>query len=94
MADYNPNKQYQWKEEDKFAMNGNQFGLILNAFRQYLTKPEVQEVLLIVKAEAAMTDLLKDGVESGMVKEMLPDSPNQETKNSKGNSIRKLTKAE
>ena len=73
MADYDPNKQYKWEETDEFVMNGNQFGLMLNAFRNYLAKPEAQEVMLLMKAEAEMTSLLKEGVEAGLVKEIEPE---------------------
>ena len=74
MADYDPNKQYKWEETDEFVMNGNQFGLMLNAFRNYLAKPEAQEVMLLMKAEAEMTSLLKEGVEAGLVKEIEPEA--------------------
>jgi len=72
MAEYDPNKQYKWEESDEFVMNGNQFGLMLNAFRNYLAKPDAQEVMLIMKAEAEMTKLLKEGVEAGVVRELEP----------------------
>lgn len=70
MAKYDPSKQYQWEEDDEFIMSGSQFGLILNAFRQYLAKSEAQETILISRAEAEMTNILKEGVECGMVVEM------------------------
>ena len=70
MAAYDANKQYKWEESDEFVMNGNQFGLMLNAFRNYLAKPESQEVMLMMKAESEMTSLLKEGVDSGIVKEV------------------------
>ena len=70
MAKYDPSKQYKWDESDKFVMNGNQFGLMLNAFRNHLAKPESQEVMLMMKAEAEMTKLLASAVEEGTVLEM------------------------
>ena len=81
MTSYDPSKQYQWKEDDKFELNGKQFGLILNAFRQYLSKPESQETILIIKAEAELTSLLKNGVESGEIKEMKGGTPKNDSKN-------------
>jgi hypothetical protein len=75
MTEYDPNKQYKWEETDEFVMDGNQFGLMLNAFRNYLAKPEAQETMLIMKAETEMTNLLKEGVAAGVVKEMVePDA--------------------
>jgi hypothetical protein len=70
MAKYDPNKQYKWEETDEFVMDGNQFGLMLNAFRSFLAKPESQEVMLIMKAEAEMTKLLTEGIEAGVVREV------------------------
>ena len=72
MAKYDPSKQYKWEETDEFVMTGNQFGLMLNAIRNYLSKPESQEVMLMQKAESEMTKLLIEGVESGVVIEVAP----------------------
>lgn len=77
MSKYDPNKQYKWEESDEFVMNGNQFGLLLNAFRTYLAKPESQEVMLMMKAETEITTLLAKGVESGLVKEIAPEPNGQ-----------------
>ena len=70
MAKYDPSKQYKWEETEKFVMNGNQFGLMLNAFRNFLSKPESQEVMLMIRAEKEMTSLLQSAVESGEVVEI------------------------
>lgn len=70
MAEYDASKQYKWEESDEFVLNGNQFGLILNAFRNHLSKPESQEVMLMMKAETEMTTLLKQGVEADVIKEV------------------------
>ena len=70
MAEYDPSKEYHWKEEDKFSMEGNQFGLILNVFRQFIAKPESQELMRMIKAEAEMTKILSDNVKSGVVTEV------------------------
>lgn len=78
MAKYDPSKQYRWEEEDSFTMRGDQFGLILNAFRTYLSKKESAETMLIIKAEAAMTEVLAKGVEDGFVHEMKPEGAPQE----------------
>lgn len=69
MPEYNPNKQYKWEESDEFVMNGNQFGLVLNAFRKILSKPESQEVMLVMRAEKELTNILANGVEQGVIKE-------------------------
>lgn len=93
MAKYDPNKQYKWEESDEFVMDGNQFGLMLNAFRNYLAKPDAQEVMLIMKAEAEMTKLLVEGVEAGVVKELEPPTIEnpvpQETPQVKKSKVRK-----
>lgn len=68
---YDPKKQYQWKEEDIFEVKGNQFGLMLNAFRSILSKPESQEVMLVMRAETEMTKVLADAVNKGKISEMV-----------------------
>lgn len=77
MAEYDENKQYKWEETDEFVLNGSQFGLILNSFRQILSKPSSQEVLLAMRSEKEMTDILKKGVESGTIKEITEPAVNQ-----------------
>ena len=73
MATYDANKQYKWEETDKFVFNGNQFGLMLNAFRNALSTPEAQQLMLTMKAETEMTKILADAVEDGLVKEVKPE---------------------
>jgi len=68
---YDPKKQYQWKEEDVFEVKGNQFGLMLNAFRSILSKPESQEVMLLMRAETEMTKVLAEAVNKGKISEMV-----------------------
>lgn len=78
MNQYNPGKQYKWEETDEFVMNGALFGLILNACKKHLATETAQETLLFHRAETEMTKILIKGIESGMVKELLPDLPIKE----------------
>ena len=74
MPKYDPSKQYKWEENKEFSLNGNQFGLVLNTLRNYLAKPESQEVIIMLKAEKEMTSLLAGAVEDGSVVEATPES--------------------
>ena len=73
VATYNPNKRYSWTPNDVFEMSGEQFGLILNAFRAVLSTPEAGRILLIDKANEAVEKAMAAAVERGIVKEA-PDA--------------------
>jgi len=73
VATYNPNKRYSWTPNDVFEMSGEQFGLILNAFRAVLSTPEAGRILLIDKANEAVEKAMAVAVEKGIVKEA-PDA--------------------
>lgn len=73
VATYNPNKRYSWTPNDVFELSGDQFGLILNAFRSVLSTPEAGRILLIDKANEAIEKAMATAVERGIVKEA-PDA--------------------
>jgi len=66
---YDPNKRYSWTPNDVFELSGEQFGLILNAFRSVLSTPEAGRILLIDKANEAVEKAMAAAVEKGIVKE-------------------------
>jgi len=78
MAKYDPTAKYGWEKSTPFTLNGNEFGLILNTFRQVLSSPESQKVLQLQNAANAMEGVLARNVESGAIelaKEEEPQSP-------------------
>ena len=73
MAQYDPNKRYTWGPEDKFEMNGREFGLILNSLRAVLNTEEAAKILLAQQANAAIEGIMAKGVEADIVKEVLEE---------------------
>lgn len=69
MATYNPKNRYTWSPEDKFTLNGAQFGLVLNALRAVLNTEEASKIILADKANQAIEDVMAKAVEEGIVKE-------------------------
>lgn len=67
MAKYDPNVKYGWDKSTPFTLNGNEFGLILNTFRNILASPESQKVLMMNQASNAMESVLARNVESGAI---------------------------
>ena len=67
MADYNPNDRYTWKPEDKFEITGQQFGLILNMVRQYLSSEDAGKFMLMQQTNDVIESIMKNGVESGVI---------------------------
>ena len=74
MATYDPSKRYTWTPEDKFELNGNEFGLILNAFRALLSTEEAGRILLANEANQVVERTLAKAVEADVVKEA-PEAP-------------------
>jgi hypothetical protein len=76
MATYDPNKRYTWTPNDKFELSGNEFGLILNAFRATLSTEEAGRILLANEANQVVERILAKAVEADVVKEA-PEEPKQ-----------------
>jgi hypothetical protein len=74
MATYDPNKRYTWTPNDKFELNGNEFGLILNALRGILSTEDAGKILLANEANQAVERALAAAVEADVVKEA-PETP-------------------
>ena len=69
MATYNPNLRYTWTPEDVFEISGQDFGLILNTVRAYLSSEEAARFQLMVKANEVIEKLMIAGVEADIIKE-------------------------
>ena len=70
MAQYDPAKRYTWTPEDSFTLTGQQFGLILNTVRAYLSSEEAARFQLMVQANEVIEKLMIDGVENDTIKEV------------------------
>jgi len=69
MAQYDPNKRYSWGPEDRFELNGAQFGLVLNTLRSILNTEEAAKIILAQQANAAIEAVMAAAVEADIVKE-------------------------
>jgi len=76
MATYDPNKRYTWTPQDKFELNGAEFGMVLNALRAILGTEEAAKILLANQANDAIERALAKAVEADVVKEA-EESPKQ-----------------
>ena len=70
MAQYDPAKRYTWTPEDSFTLTGQQFGLILNTVRAYLSSEEAARFQLMMQANEVIEKLMIDGVENDTIKEV------------------------
>ena len=81
MATYNPSSRYTWTPEDKFTLTGQQFGLILNTVRSYLSSEEAARFQLMVQTNQVIEELMIQGVEADIIKEV--EAPTEEELSSK-----------
>jgi len=70
MAIYDPAKRYTWTPEDTFTITGQQFGLILNTVRAYLSSEEAARFQLMMQANEVIEKLMIQGVEADIIKEV------------------------
>jgi hypothetical protein len=70
MAQYDPNKRYTWTPEDTFTLTGQQFGLILNMVRAYLSSEEAARFQLMIQTNQVIEELMVKGVEADIIKEV------------------------
>jgi len=70
MAQYDPAKRYTWTPEDTFEISGQDFGLILNTVRAYLSSEEAARFQLMMKANEVIEKLMIAGVEADIIKEV------------------------
>jgi hypothetical protein len=70
MAQYDPSKRYTWTPEDTFTLTGQQFGLILNTVRSYLSSEEAARFQLMMQANEVIEKLMIQGVEADTIKEV------------------------
>jgi hypothetical protein len=74
MASYNPNSKYTWKPEDTFTLTGQEFGLILNTVRAYLSSEEAARFQLMMQTNQVIEKIMKENVESDVIKEVVEET--------------------
>ena len=75
MAEYNPQSRYTWKPEDKFEITGQQFGLILNMVRSYLSSEDAGKFMMMQQTNDVIEGIMKQGGESGVIVESPEEQP-------------------
>jgi len=73
MAIYDTTKRYTWTPEDTFTLTGQDFGLILNTVRAYLSSEEAARFQLMLKTNEVIEKLMIAGVESDVIKEVVEE---------------------
>ena len=74
MAQYDPNSKYTWKPEDTFTLTGQEFGLILNTVRAYLSSEEAARFQLMMQTNQVIEKIMKENVESDVIKEVVEET--------------------
>jgi hypothetical protein len=67
---FDPTKKYTWSADSKFVLDGNNFGMLLNALRAVINTKEAQTILLAKQAGDVLEDTLAIAVEAGIVVEV------------------------
>jgi hypothetical protein len=70
MGQYDPNKRYTWGPDDRFELNGREFGLILNSLRAILNTEEAAKILLAQQANMAIEAVMARSAEADILKEV------------------------
>ena len=72
---FDPNKKYTWNTDATFVLDGDDFGMLLNAMRAVTNTKEAQTILLAKQAGDVLEETLAAAVEAGVVVE-LPENKN------------------
>jgi hypothetical protein len=67
---FDPTKKYTWEKNSQFVLDGEQFGMLLNALRAVVNTKEAQTILLAKQAGDVLEDTLAAAVEIGVVVEV------------------------
>ena len=67
---FDPTKKYTWEKNRQFVLDGEQFGMLLNALRAVVNTKEAQTILLAKQAGDVLEDTLAAAVEIGVVVEV------------------------
>jgi hypothetical protein len=67
---FDPTKKYTWEKNSQFVLDGEQFGMLLNALRAVVNTKEAQTILLAKQAGDVLEDTLAAAVEVGIVVEV------------------------
>jgi hypothetical protein len=78
MAQYDPNSKYTWKPEDTFTLTGQEFGLILNTVRSYLSSEEAARFQLMIQTNQVIEKIMKEAVENDVITEVVEEVPTME----------------
>ena len=78
MAIYNADTRYTWTPEDTFTISGQEFGLILNTVRAYLSSEEAARFQLMIQTNQVIEKIMKEGVEADVIKEVVEEVPTME----------------
>lgn len=73
---FDPNKQYRWSQDDEFIFKGQEFALVMNSLRAFLSTENAQIVQLATRAAQAIEAKLAEAVESGKAVEV--EQPQQQ----------------
>jgi hypothetical protein len=63
---YDPAKKYTWTAEDKFELNGAEFGHLLNTLRAVLNTEQATVILMANDANKIIEKLMGNAVEKGV----------------------------
>lgn len=67
---FDPQKNYEWKAEDQFLINGNEFSILYNTMKRI-----VSEKKLVDASFEIVQNLLESGIESGVITETVEEIP-------------------
>ena len=67
---FDPTKKYTSEKNSQFVLDGEQFGMLLNALRAVVNTKEAQTILLAKQAGDVLEDTLAAAVEVGIVVEV------------------------
>lgn len=67
---YDPEGSYQWEPSDLFEITGEQFSALINTLRFHVNNSGGAPAVAMIQATSILEDILKEGVEQGVIRRM------------------------
>lgn len=72
MIKFNPNANYGWEKDEQFVLLGEEFDVVLKGLQIAANTEEFRKNVAIYHALNTISNVFKEGVEQGIIKEQSP----------------------
>lgn len=77
---FDPNKQYQWKLDEKIEFTGKEFHILHDAMQQFIQSAlDVPTILKLTQAYAVTVSKMNEYIDKGLINEFTPTEDSEQS---------------